>query len=325
MSTKEFEVGQIVRFDGYKEESSEVVGPLVKGELVELTGQVINSQGLTQYNAKSVLHKGVMDSVLPSELSSVRENEFKDCHGKSGILFEIKNLIGTLDEYRYSLGGLLSYIKEYMLHHELGYTGQKGFSAYVEQELGLNPGNVRYYLDVYKALSALGLTEKDLRGIKWSSLIYISTIANLDNIEELLEFAKRNAVNDVKAYVNSYKARTGHTTEMVDITQAEQARLHHLKISMFEDQMESIFKPAVEQARLSIANSNAETGECVLHILQEWLMFTSHSANLQNVISFIENKYNVNIEVKDKKNKISLVNTQDEEEDTNNEDIHVDI
>lgn len=66
------------------------------------------------------------------------------------------------------------------------------FEAYVEDELGLEPRTVRYWLSIYdKLVLKLGVSEEQLKGKAWGKVRYIVPVATKQNVGKWLEKAER--------------------------------------------------------------------------------------------------------------------------------------
>lgn len=173
----------------------------------------------------------------------------------------LTNLREQEEQTVFTLGGLLSYIKQVEGYRQAGY---EDISAYSERELGLKKRSADYYIRIYTELTEAGVTLKQIEGIGWTKLRTLMGAINPENKTELLKKARAMSRDDLEEHMKTVRANIAKgspTTEAPQMTKFPAFRL-------FKDQADT-FQTGLQSAMSTYNVDNM--AEALFHVMMEWL------------------------------------------------------
>ena len=178
----------------------------------------------------------------------------------------------------FTLGGVLAKIKRYntfrLIEDKQGEpvyeTGNKGFNAYVKEELGMEPRSAAYYVDLYEMFSQV-TTEEKIAKIGWTKLrelLPLREVITEDNVDKWLKKAKTTTTKELHDEVTKFMVDAGeeaHGNKQL----VEQATYKYV---VHSDQANTV-EEAIAKAK-EIIGDDASDGAALVYILGEWLQLS---------------------------------------------------
>jgi hypothetical protein len=178
----------------------------------------------------------------------------------------------------FTLGGVLAKIKRYntfrLIEDKQGEpvyeSGNKGFNAYVKDELGMEPRSAAYYVDLYEMFSQV-TTEEKISKIGWTKLrelLPLREVITEDNVDKWLKKAKTTTTKELHDVVTKFMVDAGEEAhgnkQLVEQTT--------YKYVVHSDQANTV-EEAIAKAK-EIIGDDASDGAALVHILSEWLQLS---------------------------------------------------
>ena len=142
-------------------------------------------------------------------LDTATEDKIQDTiHEVSGIeagdaLELVRELVDSIEENSFRLGGILNTINAYGWYSELGYTN---FKAYVESETDLSYRKAMYLIGTYQALTESAIPWERVKHLGWTKLKELAPHLTLENIDKILADVEGMTVIQIQEYVKAMLA-----------------------------------------------------------------------------------------------------------------------
>jgi len=204
-----------------------------------------------------------------------------------------KELVERAAENDYTLGGVLTHIRNNGIHQRLGFDGGKdGFSKYIENELGIAYRKAMYLISIYEHFRALDIPEERLAEIGWSKAKELVAITDRTAFDEAHEYAKAHTRDELIAHVKqTVNAGDGSGTGNAAGTATKVTR----NFRLFNEQAETVDR-ALAAAKVQAGSD--DDNQALEHICAEWqLMSENNSFTLEDYLTMVENKFNVQLEI----------------------------
>jgi hypothetical protein len=219
---------------------------------------------------------------------------------KQDVLAAAKSMNSRINEDYFTFAGVLAHIQiERSYEAILGkdkkpiYVGVDGFRKYCEDELDTKPRKALYLIDIYRHFTQLGSDEKRLTEIGWSKASQISRVADGDNFEKLLDYAKKHSKDELQEHIDEkYVSGSG---------KKKRAKLTRFAFAVFNDQAKMV-KQALSLAGEKMEGEQAKNPSAQLAFMAtDWLAVQENAdIPLKNMIAFIEQKYKVTLQEAEK-------------------------
>lgn len=219
-----------------------------------------------------------------------------DAEESAASLVAAKSLVNRVDETYYTLGGVLSYIKETGVYKSLGYDGKRGFADYVKAELGIDYRKAQYLIAVFDTVQEAGLNEQRLSEIGWSKAIQIMRVGDVsmdklgEDFDNLIEFAKANSRDDLITHIKTtYEGIQSRTPS------GEGTKVNTLTFKASAEEAEQMERALTNAKRLA---GTDDANAALRYILNDWLMMTEGTdIDLDTSIATVEAKFGVTLQV----------------------------
>lgn len=224
-------------------------------------------------SADEVTEAGPRSELVRQALAAVGDEDMAE---GSAALIAAKTLVNRVDETYYTLGGVLSFIKETGVYKSLGFDGKRGFADYCKAELGTDYRKAQYLIDVYEKVQAAGLNEARLREIGWSKAVQIVRVGDVsleklaEDFDSLVDYATEHSRDELISHIQSSYEVARRTA-----TQAEQTNVSTFIFKLAAD--------AATSAERALQHAKGQTGsddlsEAFKYICDDWSMMTEGTA-----------------------------------------------
>jgi len=185
----------------------------------------------------------------------------------------------------YNLGGVLAKIsrdKDYekVVNPETGekFEGQKGFSDFVESDLGIRYGKARYLIRFYETFSQIkGVSEEKLAAVGYAKAKEILDVveAKPEDANKWLTDAKEEKLVDLQKKLGEAREELGIVRTPRGTTGRSGVDMVTVKFKAFNDQA-TIIEKAIEKAKVQIEVTDNDTDDqvrqkAIVHIFSDWL------------------------------------------------------
>lgn len=236
---------------------------------------------------------GPQSELVRAAIASVAGEDAED---RAASLIAAKSLVNRVDETYYTLGGVLSYIKDTGVYKSLGFDGKRGFADYVKAELGIDYRKAQYLIAVFDTVQEAGLNESRLSEIGWSKAIQIMRVGDVsmdrlgEDFDGLIEFAKANSRDDLITHIKT--TYEGIATRAPSTGEGTKVNTLTFKASAEEaEQMERALANAKRLAGSDDANA------ALRYILNDWMMMTEGTdIDLETAVATVEARFGVKLE-----------------------------
>lgn len=216
---------------------------------------------------------------------------------EKGALEAAKVLVNRSEQTDFTLGGVLHNIYVTGAFKTLGYDGKRGFSDYVERELGVQYRKARYLISIYTTFAqvfrAKGITEEDLLKIGWSKAKELARVP-VDKLVADYDVLIAMAVSKEK----SRDELIEHIKENYEVVQREEkVKAIDLKFRLVADAAD-VVNEALNKAK-GLAGDGADLNKALEYMAGDWLN-TAESQNtmtLQSLIDLAAAQFGVTLEV----------------------------
>ncbi len=176
------------------------------------------------------------------------------------VLANAKRVSDRLQTDFYYLGGILSEIadKKYFetLKGEDGkkLEGQPGFEAYVRSELGIEYRMALHYMSIFEALTAAGIPENKIKGLKWTKIAQIVKLIESGHINVKNWDSWANKIKNVKGDAFKEEVQSAMVDAGIEKQAARGATANQKKFTfvLFDDRAQLLEK-AIAIAKKQIA------------------------------------------------------------------------
>jgi hypothetical protein len=237
-----FEVGDFVKFNGYRTDVSKDEAAFEKDEtlyLIEVDEQedgvlytAIIASDISEYetNGDENVRGG---QVAPSEVSQIKGAALEKARDtympvvRTGKLAELLdetddpievavNLNHTIQETYFWLGGALAIILQqgsYLKENGGSYEGEDAFNDFCQDEFGFKASKGRDLARVYRTFSQIdGFDPASLDAVGWSKAAIAERFVTEDNVEEVIEIATDTTQRELAATLKEkYVSESGTT------------------------------------------------------------------------------------------------------------------
>lgn len=185
-----------------------------------------------------------------------------------------------LEQSKFQLGGVLLYIKQEEAYTEAGF---ESINAFCEERLGLKDRSCETYMQVYSALTAAGVTEKEIEGIGISKLRTVAGIIDKGNRRSLIAKAKKSSRDDLVEHVK--EIRKG-TTSATDPNATTYKKLPALKLP--EDQA-TLVEAGLDEAMKRFSTESMAVA--LYHIVSEWMQGQEAEVGVDDALAAFNARY----------------------------------
>lgn len=204
-----------------------------------------------------------------------------------------KEIIETIEEGYFNLGGLLAHIYVEELYVQAGYEGNKAFDRYVADELGIEYRKAMYLIKIYTHFSGLGVDESRLAEVGWSKAKELVGIANDENFDELVDYAAEHSRDELKDYIKTNYVDAGDGEG--GTTNGTRAKKTTFKFSAHEDQANVILE-VIEKAKEQ--HGLTDESEAMIAVFTEWAQLVEGiDVPLEVAVANLESRYGVSLDV----------------------------
>ncbi|QIG76126.1 hypothetical protein EVC24_105 [Rhizobium phage RHph_I4] len=206
-----------------------------------------------------------------------------------------KLLVNRSEQTDFTLGGVLHNIYVTGAFKSIGYDGKRGFSDYVEQELGVQYRKARYLITIYTTFAqvfrAKGITEDDLLKLGWSKakeLARIPVNKLVEDYDKLIAMA-----------IDKEKSRDDlitHIKENYEVVQREEVvKAIDLKFRLVADAAD-VVNQALEKAK-GLAGEGADLNKALEYMAGDWLNTAASEStmSLQDLIDLASAQFGVTL------------------------------
>lgn len=183
----------------------------------------------------------------PDEFSNT-VSEIENLKAKDALDL-VDKLSDASDFTLFKLGGVLSRIHEDGWYKELKFST---FREYVEQRHALGYRKAMYWIAIYKDLVSSGVPYAAVSSVKWSKLKEIASVINNDNVDEWVQAANENTIDNLIKLVSNYK-KSGSEEVAGQLSTTAEGVISTMAFKVHTDQKENI------QAALDKAKAEAKT------------------------------------------------------------------
>jgi len=188
---------------------------------------------------------------------------------ESTALKKAKDALDSADENLFVLGGILDAIYTNAWH-----TGYDGFKDLVEDMFGMKLRKAMYLMKIYNDIVENEIPWEKVSGLGWTKLRVLSSILNLDNVDEWAERAAGMTVLQIQEFIRAMKDSEGEETDTVALEQ-EASTVTTLTFKVHDDQKE-IVQDAIGQAK--DAADTEYDGVALEYICMDYMGSTNTSA-----------------------------------------------
>jgi hypothetical protein len=186
----------------------------------------------------------------------------------------------------YVLGGILLEIKQKGYYETVTgedgehLSGQPGFESYIKQELGIEYRMAMHYMSIYEVLTTAGITESNIKGMKWTKLAQLLGLITAGAIDksnwgEWAQKVKTLKGDAFKEVVDSAMVEAGIERKAARGPTSNKKRF---SIVLFDDRAD-VFEKALDLARSKMPPREDGVGisvsEAIDYIVSEWLTMAS--------------------------------------------------
>lgn len=214
---------------------------------------------------------------------------------EKSALAAAKMLVNRSEQTDFTLGGVLHNIYITGAFKTLGYDGKRGFSDYVEKELGVQYRKARYLISIYTTFAqvfrAKGITEEDLLKLGWSKakeLARIPVNKLVEDYDSLMSMASdgTKSRDELIAHINkNYEV----------ITRNETVQAVSLKFRLIADAADTV-NQALEKAK-GLAGDGADLNKALEYMAGDWLNTAASETTmtLQSLIDLAQAQFGVTL------------------------------
>ncbi|AHC30491.1 hypothetical protein CC53_gp074 [Rhizobium phage vB_RleS_L338C] len=206
-----------------------------------------------------------------------------------------KMLVNRSEQTDFTLGGVLHNIYVTGAFKSIGYDGKRGFSDYVESELGVQYRKARYLITIYTTFAqvfrAKGITEDDLLKLGWSKakeLARIPVNKLVEDYDKLIAMAvdKEKSRDDLIA----------HIKDNYEVVQREETvKAIDLKFRLVADAAD-VVNQALEKAK-GLVGEGADLNKALEYMAGDWLNTAASETTmtLQSLIDLASAQFGVTL------------------------------
>lgn len=194
----------------------------------------------------------------------------------------------ALEQSKFSLGGVLCYIKAENVFEEEGF---ESIEAYCVERLKLRDRSCQTYMQVYTSLTSAGVTEKEIEGIGISKLRTIASVVDKSNKRNLIAKARKTSRDDLVEHVK--EIRKGKAS----VTDPEAAKFKKLPaLKLFVDQAETVEAGLEEAMKVYSTESMAEA---LHYVMTDWMASQEAEVPLADALEALNARYGTDYELPD--------------------------
>jgi len=214
---------------------------------------------------------------------------------ETSALEAAKLLVNRSEQTDFTLGGVLHNIYVTGAFKTIGYDGKRGFSDYVETELGVQYRKARYLISIYTTFAqvfrAKGITEDDLLKLGWAKakeLARVPVNKLVEDYDKLIAMA-----------VDKEKSRdqlTSYIKENYEVVQREEtAKAITFTFRLVADAAEMV-KGGIDKAK-KLVGEDADENKALEYIVGDWLNTAEGQATmtLQSLIDLASAQFGVTL------------------------------
>jgi hypothetical protein len=193
-----------------------------------------------------------------------------------------------LEQSKFTLGGVLSYIKAEKAYEDEGF---ESIEAYCEEKLALKDRSCQTYMQVYTNLTAAGVTEKEIEGVGISKLRTVASVIDKKNKRSLIAKAKKSTRDDLVAHVK--EVRTGK----VNAADPDAPKFAKVPAMSLHEDKADVVKGAFEEAmKVYEVDSMAEA---MYHIAVDWMQAQEAEVPIEDALETFNNRYGTDFELEE--------------------------